>query len=229
MDSRSKTARLAGLIYLITVATGLISLMYVPSQISGNGDAVATVNNIAGFDWLFRLGVVAESLQYLFFLLLGLVLYRLLGPVNRNAAVLMVALVAVAVPMGFLAVANKLDVLSLLHGNVHRALLAPDQLHARVLFSIDAYYNRILVSELFWGLWLFPFGYLVFRSGFLPKALGILLMAGCFSYLVTFFGQTLLPRHTIPDFVMWPVAIAEIASCLWLLVVGARPVGSTTK
>lgn len=229
MDSRNKTARLAGLMYLITVVTGLFSLMYVPSQISGHGHAVATVNNIANSEVLFRLGIAAESLQYLFFILLALILYKLLSTVNKKWAVLMVAFVVVAVPMGFMAVANKFDLLSLLNGSTYQTLLTSDQLHAKGVLLIDSYYNCILVSELFWGLWLFPFGYLVFRSGFLPKILGILLMIGCFSYLITFFGETLFPHHAIPDFVMWPVGVAEIATCLWLLIIGARITSTTAN
>lgn len=222
VDSNSKTARLAGLLYLVTVMTGVFSLMYVPSQISGHGDAAATVNNIVNSELLFRLGIAAGSLQYVAFLLLPLVLYKLLAPVNKNVAILMVALAVASVPIDLMAVANQFDILSLLNNDNYQTLLTSNQLHAEAKLLLDSYYNKILVAEILWGLWLFPFGYLVFRSGFLPKILGVLLMIGCFSYLIAFFGQTLFPHYTIPDFVMFPVMVAEIGTCLWLLVVGAR-------
>ena len=222
MDSNSKTARLAGLMYLVIVVTGVFSLMYVPSQMSGHGDAAATVSNIVNSESLFRLGIAAASLQYVVFLLLPLVLYKLLAPVSKNVAVLMVALAVASVPIDLMAVANQFDILSLLNNDHYQTLFTSDQLNAKVMMILDSYYNRILVAEILWGLWLFPFGYLVFKSGFLPKALGVLLMIGCFSYLITFFGQTLFPHYNIPDFVMFPVMVAEIGTCLWLLVVGVR-------
>lgn len=222
MESKKKTARVAGLLYLISVVTGIFSLMYVPSQISGHGDALATIGNIANAEGLFRLGIAAGSLDYLAFLLLPLVLFVLLGHVNKKIAVLMVAFAVISVPISFMAIANQFDILSVLNGHDYQKLLAPNQLHAKALFLLDSYYNRISVSELFWGLWLFPFGYLVFESGFLPRILGILLMIGCFSYVIAFFWETLAPHYAIPDFLFMPVMIAEIGTCLWLLVMGVR-------
>lgn len=222
VDPNSKTARLAGLLYLVTVVTGVFSLMYVPSQMSGHGNPAATVSNIVNSESLFRLGIAAGALQYVAFLILPLVLYKLLAQVNKNVAVLMVALAVASVPIDLMAVANQFDILSLLNNDNYQTLFTSGQLHAKVMLLLDSYYNRILVAEILWGLWLFPFGYLVFKSGFLPRALGVLLMIGCFSYLITFFGQTLLPHYVIPNFVMFPVMVAEIGTCLWLLVVGVR-------
>lgn len=222
MGPQNSTARVAGLLYLVCIVTGIFSLIYVPSQIGAHGDASATVNNIVAFELLFRWGIVVGAISYVAFLLLPLVLYKLLSPVNQDVAALMVAFAMIFVPIDLAALANQLDILSLLDGSKYQQAFAPDQLHARVMSLLDAYRNKIFVSEIFWGLWLLPFGYLVFKSGFLPKVLGILLMLGCFSYLVTFFGQTLFPRYDIPRFVMWPASFGEIGICLWLVVIGAR-------
>ena len=222
MNSNNKTARVAGFLYLLTVVTGAFSLLYVPSQINVHGDATATVNNIMSSESLFRIGIAVGLLGFAVFLLLPLVLYRLLSPVHRNAALLMVMFAMISVPIDFVAIANQLDILSLLHGNVYQQVFAPDQLQAKVMLSLDAYHNKIFVSEVFWGLWLLPFGYLVFKSGFLPKVLGILLMMGCFSYLIGFFGGALFPQYTIPSFVMLPASLGEIGICLWLLIIGVR-------
>ena len=98
------------------------------------------------------------------------------------------------------------------------------------MLSLDAYNNGILVSSIFWGLWLLPFGYLVFKSGFLPKVLGILLMIGCFGYLINFLGVELLPGYegtAIARVVRMPAALGELGTCLWLLIIGAREPASS--
>jgi hypothetical protein len=221
MDSNNKTARVAGLLYLVSVVTGIFSLMYVPSQIFVHGDPAATVANITGSESLFRFGIAAGALDYVAFALLPLVLYKLLAPVNRTAALLMVVFALLSIPIDFIAIATQFDVLSLLQGSTYAQVFTPDQLRAEAMLLLDAYYNRIQVAQIFWGLWLFPLGYLVFKSGFLPRVLGALLMFGCFSYLITF-AQTFFPHYDTPDFVMWPAAAAEIGTCLWLLIMGVR-------
>jgi len=217
-----RTARLAGLLYLITVVTGIFSLIYVPGQTNVHGDAAATVANIRASEALFRTAIAAGAIGYTAFLLLPLALYRLLSPVNNDIAVVMVVLAVICVPIYFVALANQLDVLTLLEADRIQAASTAEQLQARAMSLLDAYRNRVFVSEIFWGLWLLPFGYLVFKSGFLPRILGMVLMIGCFSYLITYFGELLLPHLAIPHFVMWPAAFGEIATCLWLLIVGVR-------
>jgi hypothetical protein len=212
----------AGVLYLVTVVTGAFSLLYVPSRISGHGDAAATVHNLMASETLFRFGIAMGAIGYVAFLVLPLVLYKLLGPVDRFMGVLMVAFAVVSTPMDFIAMANQLDILSLLNGDKYKQILTPDQIQARVLLLLDAYHNKIFISEIFWGLWLLPFGYLVFKSGFLPRILGIFLMLGCFSYLIGAFGQMLVPHYTLPGFVMLPASFGEIGICLWLLIMGAR-------
>lgn len=220
MDTSSKTARIAGLLYLFTVVTGIFSLIYVPSHISAHGDAGLLTANILKFESLFRCGIAVGALGFVVFLVLPLALYKLLSQVNNAAAVLMVTLAVAAVPIYFVALANQLDILSLLSEAKYQQVFTLDQLHARVMLLMDAYDNRVFVSEIFWGLWLLPFGYLVFKSGFLPKILGVLLMLGCFSYLINFFAQILIPHGKVPGFVMLPATLGEMGIGLWLAVMG---------
>lgn len=218
-------ARTAGLLYLIVVVTGIFSLAYVPSQVTVHGDAATTVSNIVASEWLFRLGIVAGLICYATFLLLPFALYKLLSPVGKHASVLMVAFAVVSVPISFVNMLNKLDILSLLGGAGYLQAFTTDQLHAQVMLSLDAYSNGLLVLKIFWGLWLLPFGYLVFKSGFLPRVLGILLMMGCFSYLIDFLGGMLFSGYTetaMASFVRLPAAVGEIGTCLWLLIVGVH-------
>jgi hypothetical protein len=222
MDSPVKTARLAGLLYVINVIAGIFSLLYVPSHIVAHDDAAATFNHLVASELLFRSGIVVDVIAHVAFLLLPLVLYKLLSPVNRCAAVAMVAFAVVSVPIDLLAIANQLDAVTLLHDEAIRHALTADQMYAKVRESLNAFDDKILIAQIFWGLWLFPFGYLVFRSGFLPRILGVLLMLGCFSYLIVFFTQTLNPGIDIPGFIMWPASFGEIGTALWLLIAGVR-------
>lgn len=225
MDSSNTTARTAGLLYLIVVATGIFSLGYVPSQTIVRGDALATVNHIQASETLFRLGIVSGLICYTAFLLLPLALYKLLQPVNRNAALLMVAFAVVSVPISLVNLWHKLDVLSLLSGADYLQAFTTQQLNAQVMLSLDAYSNGMLVSKTFWGLWLLPFGYLVFKSGFLPRILGLLLMLGCFGYLTDVLGRLLVAGYAesaISGFVVLPASLGEIGICLWLLIMGAN-------
>ena len=173
----------------------------------------------------FRLGMVAGLICYTAFLLLPLALYRLLSPYGKQPAVLMVAFAVVSVPIAFAATLDKFEVLTLLSGADYLQAFSVEELQARVMWSLDAYGDGLLVTQIFWGLWLLPFGYLVFKSGILPKTLGILLMLGCFGYLINFTGRVLFPGYAesgIAGFVRLPAALGEIGICLWLLVMGAR-------
>jgi hypothetical protein len=225
VNSNRKTARIAGLLYLIVVVAGIFSLLYVPSRISVPGDTAATVSNILAHQTLYGLGIVVGCIGFTAFLILPLVLYELLSPVAKNAAALMVAFAVVSAPISFISLVHKFDVLSLLTGADYAQAMSSAQLQAQIRLSLDAYRNGMLVSQIFWGLWLFPFGYLVFKSGFLPRILGILLMLGCVGYLITFLGTVLYPGYAdtaVASYVSLPGSIGEIGICLWLLIVGVR-------
>lgn len=225
MDLNNKIARAAGVLYLIVVVTGIFSLVYVPAQLAVRGDALATVNNIAASEPLFRLGIVSLMINQIAFLLLPLVLYRLLRKVNKNVAVLMVIFAVVSVPISMVSIANRLDVLSLLSDAGYLQTFTTGQLHAEVMMSLTVYSNGILVTTIFWGLWLLPFGYLVFGSGFLPRVLGILLMIGCFGILIDVFGRVLFPGYAetaVSTIFEMSSSFGEIGICLWLLIFGVR-------
>ncbi len=228
----NKTAKIAGLLYLITVVTGLFGLMYVPSQISVPGNPSATIANIVASQSLYRFGIAAALVCYTVFLVVPLPLYRLLSPVGRNAAVLMVVFAVANVPLALISIAKKIDILSLLDRTGHGPTIPSDQVQAQVMRSLDAYGNGMLVSEIFSGLWLIPFGYLVFKSGFLPRVLGVLLMAGGLGYLITVFGQVLISGYDhlpIANFDTLPAGLGEIGICLWLLIVGVKESGRIAR
>jgi hypothetical protein len=218
-------ARVAGLLYLVTVVTGMFYLGYVPSQLASHGDAAAKVAAVLQSEMLFRLGIVAELVCHAAFLLLPLALYRLLGASGRKAAVLMVAFATASVPLAYANVVHRFEVLSLLgHAQYLQAFTAA-QLHAQVMLQLDAYRHGLLVLEVFWGAWLLPFGYLVYRCGFLPRLLGVLLVLGGIGYLVDFLATLLLPAYPaspVADYILLPASLGEIGTCLWLLAVAVR-------
>jgi len=225
MTPINKTARTAGLLYLILIIGGMISLAYIPSQLIVGGNASKTFENIINSEFLFRLGIVSGIITFLIYILLPLALYKLLHEVNKAYANLMVIFVLVSVPIFFINILNKFSVLTLINKPEYLEKLGKIELQTRVMFHIDSYNNGLEISQIFWGLWLFPFGYLVYKSGFLPKILGILLMAGCFGYLITFFGGFLYSgfnQTLISDIVGYPAPLGEIGICLWLLIMGTN-------
>jgi hypothetical protein len=225
MQSNQRTARIAGFVYLIVVLAGIFSLAYVPSQINVAGDAAATVANLTAHESLFRLGILAGVICYVAFLVLPLALYKLLSPYGRETAVVMVALAVASVPIAMVAIASKIHILSLLGGADYLQASTQQQLHAQVMLSLQSYRNGLQVAEVFWGLWLLPFGYLVFKSGILPRLLGVLLMLGCFGYLIEVIGGMLFSGYAesaLAEYAGIPASLGEIGICLWLLVMGAR-------
>jgi len=218
-------ARVAGLLYLVTVVTGMFYLGYVPSQLANHGDAAARVAAILQAQTLFRLGIAAELICHAAFLLLPLALYRLLADAGRNAAMLMVAFAAASVPLAYANVTHRFEVLSLLGDAEYLKAFTSTQLHAQVMLQLDAYRQGLLVLEVFWGAWLLPFGYLVFRCGFLPRLLGVLLVLGGMGYLADVLATLLLPSYpasAVADYILLPASLGEIGTCLWLLAVGVR-------
>lgn len=225
MGSNKKTARIAGVFYLTVVVTGIFNLLYVPSKLIVWNDAAATFNNIVANETLFRLGIIAGIVCYSAFLFLPLVLYKLLSAVNKTVAVSMVALAVVSVPISLLNLNNKMAVLTFISNASYLTVFQTNELHAQVMLSLEYYNNGIEILTVFWGLWLLPFGYLVFKSGILPKILGVLLMVGCFGYLINFVGGFLLKDYGalgIAKFISLPASLGEIGICLWLLTIGAK-------
>ena len=225
MKSNKKLARIAGLLYLGVVITGIFSLMYVPSTLIVEDNALLTFQNITSQESLFRLWIVSGLLCYTFFLFLPLVLYKLLKPVNENYAKLMVLLAVISVPIFFLNAQNLFNVLSLVSSANSYLGFSVEQIQSQVMLYLNQYDNGLRIVHIFSGLWLFPFGYLVFKSGFLPKFLGILLMLGCFGYLINFLGNSLISNYSeigIASYIQLPASLGEIGICFWLLIMGVK-------
>lgn len=219
------TARLAGFIYFIVVMTGIFSLAYVPKLLYVWERADLTFENIACNEMIYRLGILSSIICYVAFIFLPLVLYMLLSPVHRVAGKLMVILALISVPIAFSNLQHKLSVLSLIDNDKLLIFQNTNELHKRVMFHLLQYNQGVLTTSVFWGLWLLPFGYLVLKSGFIPKIFGILLMLGCFGYLTNITGNILIKNYSdlgIAQYISMPASIGEIGICFWLLIIGIR-------
>lgn len=225
MDSNTKIARWAGFIYLVVVITGLFSLMYVPSKLIAWENPKLTFNNISSSRYLFSLSIASSILCYMAFTLLPLVLYKLLKNVNGTYAKLMVILALISVPISFINLQSKLSVLTIIDAADYLRVYKTEELQAQVMLLLKNYNNGILIVQIFWGLWLYPFGYLVYKSNFLPKVLGVFLMLGCLGYVINVFGRITIPEfssYVLSSYITLPASIGEIGICLWLLIVGVR-------
>ena len=222
-SSLKNTARIAGLLYLLLVISGVFGIMYIPSQIIVPGDSVTTANNIISNELLFRTGVLNDIISNTIFLFLVLVLYRLFKQVNENQAKLMFALVIVQIPFVFFMEAFNVASLMTLKGEILKTFeLSQRQDFAMLFLKINDY--GTLPLEMFWGLWLLPFGLLVYKSDFIPRIFGILLFIAGIAYMIDSTIGILLPNYS--SFVKYPTillaAVGEISITLWLLIKGVK-------
>ena len=215
----NKTARIAGILYIPPWFLSLLAVVLRQNLIVA-GDGAATAGNIGASNSIFTLSIVMDLAVQVVFIFLVLVLYRLLSPVNKNYAVAMVVLFLVSVPLAMLNVLSQVAAQLLSSGAGYLAAFPLEQLHGWVPFFLELNNYGIYIAYIFWGLWLFPLGYLVFKSGFLPKILGIYLMISCFGYLIDFVTFFFFPDFgvSINMFTGW----AELFLCLWLLIKGVN-------
>jgi len=213
----NKIARIAGLLYVVPWALSLFAFFLLQGLIVP-GDPATTATNIVASELQFRFSIVSDLIVQPVFVVLVLLLYRLLKPVNKNHAVLMVVFFLVSVPIAMLNMLNQFAALILLSGAEYLTAFTAEQLQTLVTLFHDLHEVGIMIAYIFWGLWLFPLGYLVFRSGFLPRILGILLMISCFGYLIDFFTFFLVPNLGVS--VNMVTGWAELFLCLWLLIKG---------
>lgn len=224
MTSNRQKARIAGILYLLLAVVAPVRLMYVPSALFVSGDATATAANIAARESLFRLGIVTDLLAGTIVLFVTLALYRLFEGVNRNQATLMVILGSLMVtPIYFLNTLNDAAALQLVRGGEWLSVFDKGQLDALALFFLRLHHHGVLVNEIFWGLWLFPFGLLVFRSGFFPRFLGVWLIVNGFGYLALSFTGLVWPEHDdLLAKITFPALLGEVVTLLWFAILGAR-------
>ena len=223
MNSTKDSARVAGLLYLLVAITGAFSIMYIPAVFVVPGDATATASKIKASELLFRIGIVSELFSIILFVFLVVALYHLLKGIDKKLALLMLILALVSAPASYINVVNRIAPTLLLGGADYLSVFDQHQLEALAMLFLKLHGNGMAAVSLFWGLWLFPFGILVVRSGFIPRILGVLLFVAGIAYLTGFLTALLLPghSHTVSQFLL-PLEAGELPIIFWLLIKGAR-------
>jgi len=211
-------ARVAGFLYLIANIFAPFTLLYLPSRFIVRGDAAATANNVIASESLFRFGIVGNLFTFIANIFLALALYQLLKVVNKNMASLMVILFLVGVPIAMLNELTQLAILQLLGGADYLKAYPTDQLQALAYLLLRLHDQGLLIAHIFFGLWLLPMGYLVFKSGFIPKIVGVLLVIAGVGYVVQSFAAFLGYNVNIILF----TGLGELVFLLWLLIKGVN-------
>jgi len=217
-------ARVAGWWYVALAVIAPVGLLYVPGELIVTGNATATAENIRSSPWLLRLGIASELSHQALGIFLVLALYRLFRPVNEMLAKQLVILGAlVSVPIVFVNVLNEIAAIVLVGGADFLSVFEKPQQDALAYLFLRLHGQGIIVASIFWGLWLFPFGLLVIRSGFIPRVLGMLLYVAGFAYLASAFATLIAPSYG-PQVsrIALPLEVAELPIIFWLAIWGAR-------
>ena len=216
--------RRAGLLYVLTSIVGFFAMGYVPDRLIVHGDATATAGNIAAHEMLFRLGIAGQLIGSAAFIFVALALYELLKGVDQRQASLMVLLIVVSVPIAFLNEVSSVAALIFVRGPDFLSIFEKPQRDALAMLFLNLHYYGLVVAEMFWGLWLFPLGLLVYRSRFLPRFLGVWLILAGVAWVVLSLTGILWPQYANKvDAFSKPAVIGEIVFMFWLLLVGAKP------
>lgn len=223
-NTLKRTARFAGLFYLLVAIIGPFGLMYIPSQIIVWGDAASTANNMIENEFLYRCGIAVRILVQVFMLLVVWFLYRLLKQVNEHQARLMVIFYLVAVPIGFMANVFNITAIALSKGDILQSF-NPEQLYELTYLFIRTGSFDTQSVQLFWGLWLLPFGLLVYRSGFIPRIFGVLIFINGLAYIILCFTFVLFPEYKslVYKFSVPFLFLGEIPVIFWLVIKGVNP------
>ncbi|MDQ0427411.1 hypothetical protein QOZ98_000236 [Planomicrobium stackebrandtii] len=220
-------AKVIGFGLLLMALLAIFANFFVIESFIIPGDAAATVTNLTDNELLFRLAIASFVIILVLDVIISWALYILLKRVNKSFALLAALFRLTYTAIFTAAIFNFLSVLELLNEESYSALLETNQLQAQVMLLIDAFRNGWLIGLVFFGVHLLLIGYLVFKSGFMPKLLGILVMLAGLGYLIDSFAKIILSNYS--DFetmfiliVAIPGAIGELALAIWLLVKGKK-------
>jgi Domain of unknown function (DUF4386) len=225
MSSTRNPGRVAGLWYLLLCVLGPVRLMYIPGKLFVHGNATATVNNIAAHEWLFRFGIVADLLCGVILIFLTLAFYRLFREVDQYLAVLVVILGGVMPALiDFVGVVGDAGALMAVRGADFLSAFDQPQRDALAMLFLRLRDHLNTAAEILWGAWLFPLAFLVYRSHFLPRFLGVWLVVNGFAYVLMSLTGELLPQFQGKVFLYsQPALFGELALMLWLVIKGAKP------
>ena len=176
MDSNKKVSRVAGILNLVIAVCAPFSIIFVPSKLIVAGNASLTASNIIASEMLFRAASVISIIVHIIQILFVFLLYKLLKKINKTNALLMIIFSLIGVSIALFNELNQFAVLLLLNGSDYLKVFNINQLQSLAMFFLNLHSQGLLISQIFWGIWLFPLGYLILKSGEIPKFIGILLI-----------------------------------------------------
>src|SRR5438128_3578142 len=223
MHPTNKAARIAGAVYLSMVVTAPFSMLYVPNKLIVRGNATATADNLLAHETMWRLSIFGDLTGQVIFFSLAIALYRLLSNVKKTWAMLMVSFVLVSAAICFLNTLNNIAAVILFRGGEFMTVFDKPQRDALAMLFLRLHSQGEFISEIFWGVWLFPFGLLVYRSGFLPRILGVWLVIACFAWIALSITAQFFSTYYSSVFAwLQPAFFAEMAIMLYFLIRGAN-------
>jgi hypothetical protein len=218
--SIKSTARIAGLLYLLQIPLGVFGIIYIPKSIVVPGNMVQTTANVLEHEFLFRLSIVSALLCALVTIGTAYYLYKVLRQVNEKYAWLMVLCTLVVAPISMFNELNHIAVLLLLKNPAAFHVFSGEQLNTLVFLFFDLHHYGIQVVGIFFGLWLLPMAYLVYKSTYIPKFIGVFLFITCLGYLIDFLLFFLFPKvEVVLSEYTW---LGELMMVLWLLIKGVN-------
>ena len=223
MDSTKSLAQRAGLLYVLASSLAPFAYLYVPCVLLVEGDALATADRVRASENLLRAAIVAELYGVTVLIFASLALYQLFKRVDQRTSILMAVLMLVSVPISYVNALNNIAPLILLKNPAIAAVLDPGQVAAQVTFFLRLHNYGLVINQIFWGLWLFPIGVLVMRSGFIPRWLGVPLFFAGAGYVINSLGTLLLPPS-----LRWitqygqVLGVGEMPFSFYLLIWGVR-------
>jgi hypothetical protein len=223
VGATKKTARIAGMLYLLLVITGVFTLMYAGGKLAVQATPAETTANLLANESLLRIDLVVSFISLIIFVFVALALYQLLKEVHRPLAAIMVILVLIQIPGGFTSQILEFGALELARGSGPLSTIDQAQRESLAVLCLHMNNKDILLAHFLWGLWLFPLGILVYRSGFIPRILGGWLILNGAVYMAQYATGLFLPHYSATLFMIAiPALLGEIALTLWLLIVGIK-------
>ncbi|HJY53900.1 MAG TPA: DUF4386 domain-containing protein [Candidatus Udaeobacter sp.] len=223
IKSLKKQPRRAAILYFLNGLPAPFALLYVPSVLIVRGNAAATANNVRNSETFLRSGMAGELFSATLVIFAVLAFYTLFNAVSGKYARAMLVLMLISVPICYVNVLNDLAAITFARGPEFLSSFAQPQRDAFVLFFLRLHNQGLALAQIFWGLWLFPFGIAVIRSGFIPRFVGIAVMIAGFGYLISSSVSLFLPASAqgIGQLAMI-LGVGELAF-FWLLIWGAEP------
>ncbi len=210
MENKTSIVRNLRILYPIWMLFGMFGIMYVPSVLIDFADSIATSENIKENMLLFRLGIAGRLITQLLFIIIPFLFYQLFKDLDKTTSALLLILALVSVPISMVNETINLSIAGHLED--------PD----KIIEMLTLYNQRMYISIIFWGLWLLPLGWLVYKFDWFPKLIGIFLFIAGFGYLINSFLKLIFPDFDQLNLILELMTFGELIFILWFVIRGVK-------